>query len=117
MGLEITSTLFGIIIGAFINYLSNYCLQKQRFSFEIKKIREENKTDYMAVDTIKKFLNDEKFNDRKFSTLKKHLRGFEEDELRKLLIRSGAICIEGKENNEELWTLLDKKTKAKVELL
>lgn len=64
----------------------------------------------MAVITIKKFLNDEKYKDRKFSTIKRHLRGFEENELRKLLISSGAICLNGKDD-DEFWTLLDKNTK------
>lgn len=111
MGLEnLLPPLVGIIIGAIIGFLSNLFLQKQRFNFEIKKIQEENKTDYMAVTTIKKFLNDEKYKDRKFSTIKSHLRGFEENELRKLLIRSGAICLNGKDD-DEFWTLLDKKEK------
>jgi|SRR5690606_19981912 len=95
-------TLIGTVLGGVISYF----LQKQRFNQDFKIFLETYKTDFMAESTIKHFLNDKKFKERKFSTIQKHLRGFEEDELRKLLIRAGAIC---KENNdgEELWGLLE----------
>lgn len=100
-------TLLGVILGSLTSGLITYYLQKQRFEHELKIKQEEYKTEFMAENTIKHFLNDEKYSDRKFSTIKKHLGGFEEDELRKLLVRSGAICVRG-EKDEEFWTLLKK---------
>ena len=42
---------------------------------------------------------------RSFSLIKHHLRGFEDDELRQLLIRSGCICFKVI-NDKEFWGLL-----------
>ena len=100
-------TLIGVILGSLVSGAVTYHLQKQRFEQELKIKQEEFKTEFMAENTIKHFLNDETFSDRTFLTLKKHLGGFEDDELRKLLVRSGVICVRNKKN-EELWTLLKK---------
>lgn len=40
--------------------------------------------------------------------MKKHLGGFEDDELRKILVRAGAIRVYRKEDNAEMWTLLER---------
>ena len=80
-----------------------YFISAEEFRQKIKQ--EEFKTEFVAENTIKHFLNDKKYSDRRFTTLKKHLGGFEDNELRKLLVRSGAICIRN-EKEEEFWTLL-----------
>lgn len=94
-------TLIGTIIGGLISYF----LQKQRFDQELKIKQEEYKTEFIAENTIKHYLSDENYSARSFSKIEKHLGGFEPDELRKLLVRSGAIRIYNK-NGDELWKLL-----------
>ena len=94
-------TLLGSLFGGLITYF----LQKQKFEHEFKILQENNKTEFIAESTIKQFLMDENYTDRTFSKIEKHLGGFEPDELRKLLVRSGAIRIYN-ENNEEFWRLL-----------
>lgn len=98
-------TSLGVVLGSLTSGIVTYCLQKQRFEQELKIKQEEFKTEFVAENTIKHFLNDKKYSDRRFTTLKKHLGGFEDNELRKLLVRSGAICIRN-EKEEEFWTLL-----------
>ena len=99
-------TLIGTIIGGLISYF----LQKQRFDQEIKIKQEEYKTEFIAENTIKHYLSDEDYTARTFSKIEKHLGGFEPNELRKLLVRSGAIRIYD-EYGEEFWKLLIKDDK------
>ena len=95
------------LLGAIIGGLLSYFLQKQRFQHELKLLKEEHKTEFMAENTVKHFLNHKKFTDRSFDTIRKHLGGFEDDELRKILVRSGAIRIY-REDGTEWWRLLSR---------
>jgi hypothetical protein len=97
------AALSGTIIGGLISYF----LQKQRFDQEIKLKREEFKTEFMAENTAKHFLNHKSYTDRSFETLKKHLGGFEDNELRKILVRAGAIRTI-REDGSEWWRLLSR---------
>lgn len=96
-------TLLGTLVGGLITYL----LQKQRFDQEVKIKQEEFKTEFMAESTAKHFLNHKSFTDRSFDTLRKHLGGFEDDELRKILVRAGAIRTY-REDGSEWWRLLSR---------
>lgn len=96
-------TLLGTLAGGFITYL----LQHQRFEQEVKIKREEFKTEYMAESTAKHFLNHQTFTDRSFETLKKNLGGFDDDELRKILVRAGAIRTY-RQDGSEWWRLLSR---------
>jgi len=104
--MEITTALFtlaGTLVGGGITYL----LQHQRFKQELKILREEHKTEFVAETTVKHFLNHKSYTDRSFDTLKKHLGGFEDNELRKILVRAGAIRTY-RENGTEWWRLLSR---------
>lgn len=96
-----------VLLGTFVGGLITYCLQRQRFKQELILKQEEYKTEFMAENTVKHYLSNEKYTDRSFDVLKKHLGGFEEDELRKILVRAGAIRIIG-EDGTELWRLLSR---------
>ncbi|MCH9660267.1 MAG: hypothetical protein K0U54_05075 [Bacteroidetes bacterium] len=96
-------TLAGTLVGGFISYL----LQHQRYKQELKILREEHKTEFIAETTAKHFLNHKSYTDRSFETLKKHLGGFEDDELRKILVRAGAIRTI-RDDNTEWWRLLSR---------
>ena len=52
-------------------------------------------------------LNDSKWRWRTFRIIKHHLSGFEENELRKILVRAGAIRVDSPAG-EELWGLLSR---------
>jgi len=45
----------------------------------------------MTEETARHFLNHKSFTNRSFDVLQKNLGGFEDDELRELLVRSGAV--------------------------
>jgi hypothetical protein len=109
------SSAAGLILGGFISYL----LQKDKIKHELVKLREENehalvrlreenKTEFMAEMTAIHYLSHKKYTDRSFDELKKHLGGFEEDELRKILVRAGATRIYRREDGTEMWRLLSR---------
>lgn len=68
------------------------------------------KADSMAERTAQHYLKHKGYTDRKFKTIKKYLGGWDndEDELRKILVRAGAIRTYRSEKNQEIeyWTLL-----------
>lgn len=101
--ISMISAFGGALIGGLISFL----LQRQQYQQQLMISREENKLDYMAERTAQHFLNHKGYTDRSFDTLKKHLGGFEDDELRKILVRAGAIR-EFREDGSEWWRLLSR---------
>ncbi len=95
------------LIGTIVGGLITYFIQKAQLKNEILRIREEHKTEFQAEQTALHFLNHASYTDRSFETLKKHLGGFEDNELRKILVRAGAIRTY-REDNSEWWRLLSR---------
>ena len=60
----------------------------------------------MAERVAKKLLNNKKVPFRSFRILRHHIGGHEDDELRRILVRAGAIRAMSK-SGEELWILVD----------
>ena len=76
-------------------------LQKER-------LRTELKLEFAAETAIRELLTEKKWKLRSFKTISKRLQGFDNDELRKLLIRSGALCFERRSDGQELWGLRER---------
>lgn len=93
-------------ISAIIGGLISFLLQNIKHKQEMQKLFESNKTDFMAETTAKYFLSHKSHIDRSFETLKNHLGGFEDDELRKILVRAGAIRVY--RDDVEWWRLLSR---------
>ena len=93
----------GAILGGVITFLT----QKQQLRNEIRKIQEQNRTEFQAEQTALHFLMHKSYTDRSFETLQKHLGGFEDDELRKILVRAGAIRTY-RDDGSEWWRLLSR---------
>lgn len=100
--LTLISSLSGVAIGGTISYL----LQRNQLRHAYKLKIEELKTEHMAERTARYYLSHKGYTDRKFETLQKALGGFEDDELRKILVRAGAV--RSYRGEEEWWTLLDR---------
>lgn len=75
------------------------------FSVQERKLKSELRTEFMAEQVAKALLEDEKWVKRSFAEIQKRLGGFEEDELRKILVRAGAVHFVA-ENGQEMWGLL-----------
>ncbi len=70
------------------------------------------RTEFMAEQAAKSLLENDNWRKRSFVEIKKRLGGFEDDELRKILVRSGAVRFEVKdEGKTELWGLISKNQK------
>jgi hypothetical protein len=97
------SALLGALTGGGISYLLN----RQQFRNQLRIQQEQHKVEYMAEETARHFLGHKSFTDRSFDTLRNHLGGFGDDELRKILVRAGAIRVY-REDGSEWWRLLSR---------
>lgn len=61
----------------------------------------------MAEEAIRHLLQDERWKLRNFELIKRRVGGFDEEALRQLLVRAGALRFEG-EGGEELWGLRER---------
>ncbi|NML43742.1 hypothetical protein HHL11_08275 [Ramlibacter sp. G-1-2-2] len=97
------SALFGAAVGGGISYLLN----RQQLQNQLRVLQEQHKVEFMAEETARHFLSHKSYTDRSFDTLRKHLGGFEDDELRKILVRAGAIRV-FRDDGSEWWRLLSR---------
>lgn len=97
------SALLGAVVGGGISYFLN----RQQFANQLHLAREQHRTEFMAEETARVFLSHKGFTDRSFETLRKHLGGFEDDELRKILVRAGAMRVY-RDDGSEWWRLLSR---------
>ena len=97
------AALLGVVIGGAISYLLN----RQQFGNQLRILQEQHKVEFMAETTARHFLGHKSFTDRSFETLRNHLGGFEDDELRKILVRAGAVRVY-REDGSEWWRLLSR---------
>lgn len=104
-----TETILISSISALVGGLISFTLQYIKFKHEIKKLHLSNKTDFMAETTAIHFLSHKSYTDRSFETLKQHLGGFDDEELRKILVRAGAIRVyRDGDMKDEWWRLLSR---------
>jgi hypothetical protein len=97
------SALLGALVGGSMSWLLN----KQQFDNQLRLAREQHRTEFMAEETARALLSHKGFTDRSFDTLKRHLGGFEDDELRKILVRAGAMRV-FREDGGEWWRLVSR---------
>jgi len=97
------SALFGALVGGGISY----ALNRQQFRNQLRLLQEQHKVEFMAEETARHFLSHKSFTDRSFDTLRNHLGGFADDELRKILVRAGAIRV-FRDDGSEWWRLLSR---------
>jgi len=97
------SALLGALVGGGISYLLN----RQQLRNQLEVLRTQHKTEFMAEETARHFLSHKSFTDRSFDTLRQHLGGFEDDELRKILVRAGAMRVY-RDDGSEWWRLISR---------
>lgn len=92
------------ILVAFITSLATGIIT---FLLQERRLRAELRTEFMAEEVAKRLLNSPNWNKRSFGEIKKRLGGFEDEELRKILVRAGAVRFMGKDDIE-LWGLIER---------
>ena len=74
-----------------------------------RKLQKEYQLQDSAERVTRSLLSDSTWRLRSFKVIRHHLGGFEDDELRKILVRCGAIRFMSK-SGIELWGLLNRNT-------
>jgi hypothetical protein len=97
------SALLGALVGGSITLFINRQTQKH----QLRMLQQQYKAEFMAEETARHFLSHKSFTDRSFETLRNHLGGFGDDELRKILVRAGAIRVY-RDDGSEWWRLLSR---------
>jgi hypothetical protein len=77
------------------------------FAIQERRLRADLRTEFMAEQVAKDLLESPDWRKRKFKEIQKRLGGFEDDELRKILVRAGAARFE-KSDGTELWGLIQR---------
>lgn len=103
----ILCSLISGIAGAIVGGIVTLNLQKQRYRNDLELLKNEFKTEFMAETTARFFLNHSGYTDRSFETLRDSIGGFEDNELRQILVRAGAIRSFRKDGSE-WWRLLSR---------
>jgi len=103
----IIAGLFATLVGAIVGGGVSFLLNRQLHAQQLERLRTEHKTEFAAEDTARHFLSHRGYTDRSFEVLRKHLGGFEDDELRRILVRAGAVRT-FREDGSEWWRLLSR---------
>jgi hypothetical protein len=75
------------------------------FAVQERRLKREYMLDFMAETAARTLLESKQWEKRSFKAIEARLGGFTEDELRKVLVRAGAVRFKGA-NDQELWGLL-----------
>ncbi len=95
------------IIAALVSILTAAISSIVTLKISNKKHRREYKLEYQVEELVLKFLNHPKWRFRTFKTIKHHIAGFEDNELRRTLVRVGALRFEDSEGIE-IWGLFER---------
>ncbi len=100
MALGLLETLAVSLVSGAIGGCATYFVQE-------RKLKREYQLHDAAERAAQTLLADPTWRLRTFKVIRHHLGGFEEDELRKILVRSGAVRFRSK-SGFELWGLLER---------
>jgi hypothetical protein len=67
------------------------------FFIQERKLRADLRTEVMAEEAVKQLLKSPQWRMRSFDEIKRRTGGFEDDELRKILVRAGAVRFAGED--------------------
>jgi hypothetical protein len=97
---EMLTTVITSVITAIVTGLVTFTVQE-------RKLKAELRTEFMAEQAVNLLLQHKKWKKRSFDEIKKRIGGFDEIELRKLLVRAGAVKFEASDGGE-FWGLISR---------
>ncbi|OGU71681.1 MAG: hypothetical protein A3H45_01185 [Ignavibacteria bacterium RIFCSPLOWO2_02_FULL_55_14] len=100
-------TVLVSFVTAAITCVAGYVIQERKLRRDFQLDRDRLRTEYMAEQVARELLSFERWSKRSFAAIKRRLGGFEDDELRKILVRAGAVRFHG-DHEEELWGLVSR---------
>ena|SRR2546423_6158625 len=77
------------------------------FAIQRQRLRAELRTEFMAEQAVRSLLETDRWKKRTFTEIQRRIGGFSDDELRKILVRSGAVRFGGSDGTE-LWGLISR---------
>jgi hypothetical protein len=111
--MEIKGILGQFVVPIIVAALTSYAAFEMQ-SYKLRTEYERNinmiRTNAKAEEAARKLLEFEKFPMRKFETIEFYLKGYEKNELRKILIAAGALRIPSKDEKDktEYWGLIER---------
>lgn len=110
MNPDIVSALIGMaaaILTSAIGYFVQRAALSRRFDMDEAEIR----TRFMAEQVAKALLSQETYKKRSLGAIRRRLGGFEDNALRRILVRAGAVRFVAKDGTE-YWGLIEKNVDA-----
>jgi hypothetical protein len=77
------------------------------FAVASRQLHRSFRLEFTSEHFAHELMKDPRFQLRSFELIKYHLAGFDDNELRKILVRAGGICFKSSEGNE-MWGLLSR---------
>jgi hypothetical protein len=69
------------------------------FMVQERKLRAELRTEFMAEQVTRSLLENDRWKKRSFEEIEKRLGGFDDNDLRRILVRAGAVRFRGREGD------------------
>lgn len=103
--------IIGVIVGSILTGSINFLLQKSQFEHNKEMFYLQNISKEKVKEHLLELLNHKKYPERKYTTIRKRIGAFNDDELRVLLIEIGGIKVESK--GVEYWYLKERNDERK----
>lgn len=116
----LVTSVFALVTAAVSAFLSSR-LQKAKIESEMRsqserikgelesRLQSDLRTEFMAEEALRQLLQTKNWRKRSFEQLSNHMGGFEPDELRQLLVRSGAVrFVVSADPKNEMWGLRER---------
>jgi hypothetical protein len=100
-------TLLAAIVAGAVALVTSAITSRLTLRSAEHRLRREFQLEFAAERVAHELMRDSRWTLRSLDLLKIHLGGFKDDELRRVLVRAGAIRFESR-SGKELWGLLDR---------
>lgn len=104
--------LIGVLVGGLLTGFINYLLQRSQFRHNKEMYYLQNTSRENVKDYLIELLNHKKYPERKYTTLRKRIGAYSDEELRILLTEVGAIKSQSKDGTE-FWYLKEREHERK----
>ncbi|MFC0683421.1 hypothetical protein [Novosphingobium clariflavum] len=96
-----------IVLPSTVASIVSWITTNKNIDAQRERLRREFQLEYAIEAAIQTLLSSENYAMRSFDKIRHHLSGFADDELRRYLIRAGAVRFSG-DGEKEMWGLLER---------
>ena len=102
----------GALIGSAGTFFATRRTNETNLRIAKDRLEAEHRVDNAAAHAIRTLLLHPEYKQRSFDTISRRVRGFEGDELRKMLVAAGAVSFVRPRDGAELWGLIERNLEA-----